>query len=304
MSLKIWLMTMGLVVSLGSVTYSATYDPPLFHQIIGGETEYIVKPGDFLIAIAGYFRSNWRYLARINELKDPDFIVPGQHLCICNRHIVPNVVNEGFVINLPERMAYYFEKGELRKCCSLAIGRPNWPTPIGIYNIIFKEKDPVWYVPKSIQDEMRREGQMVKTRVPPGLDNPLGRYRFRLSRPIYSIHATIWPSSIGQPLSHGCIRMLTDDIEELYYKIKIGTMVKIIYQPVKMAITDEGKIYLEVHPDVYRRGIRPLSIIQSLAASKSLETYLDWEMVSQVIREKAGVAINVGKIRDRFCSLQ
>jgi len=64
-----------------------------------------------------------------------------------------------------------------------------------------------------------------------------------------------------------------------------------------MAVTDEGRIYLEVHPDIYRRGIRPLSIVHALAASKSLETYLDWERVSQAIKEKAGVAINVGKIR-------
>lgn len=46
----------------------------------------------------------------------------------------------------------------------------------------------------------------------------------------YGIHGTDQPESIGQAVSHGCVRMLNRDIEELYPRVPIGTMVNIVGQ--------------------------------------------------------------------------
>ena len=71
-----------------------------------------------------------------------------------------------------------------------------------------------WIVPESIQEEMRREGKDVLTRVPPGPDNPLGRHWIGLSIGGIGIHGTIAPSSVYHFRSHGCIRLHPDDVEE------------------------------------------------------------------------------------------
>ena len=59
---------------------------------------------------------------------------------------------------------------------------------------------------------MQKEGKLVVEKVPPGPNNPLGKYWLPLSAPGYGIHSTLWPESIGHSTSHGCIRMLPEDI--------------------------------------------------------------------------------------------
>lgn len=90
----------------------------------------------------------------------------------------------------------------LYRSYKVAVGDPSTPTPIGEFHIIYKGKD--WgasFGPRWL-----------------GLDIPWG---------IYGIHGTNKPSSIGQHLSHGCIRMNNHDVKELYDLIPIGTKVTI-----------------------------------------------------------------------------
>jgi lipoprotein-anchoring transpeptidase ErfK/SrfK len=68
--------------------------------------------------------------------------------------------------------------------------------PLGEYEIDERVTDKPWIVPRSIQEEMRREGKPVLTIVPPGPDNPLGRHWLGLSRVSCGIHGTIVPASI------------------------------------------------------------------------------------------------------------
>ena len=53
-------------------------------------------------------------------------------------------------------------------------------------------------------------------------------------------------------MTHGCIRLYPEDIRKLYDMVKPGTMVDIIYEPVKIALISE-KVYVEVHKDIYGR---------------------------------------------------
>jgi lipoprotein-anchoring transpeptidase ErfK/SrfK len=65
-----------------------------------------------------------------------------------------------------------------------------------------------------------------------GLENPLGARAMYLysahGDTLYRIHGTNEPSSIGHAVSSGCIRMLNDDVVDLYERVKIGTQVNVI----------------------------------------------------------------------------
>jgi lipoprotein-anchoring transpeptidase ErfK/SrfK len=61
-----------------------------------------------------------------------------------------------------------------------------------------------------------------------GPGNPLGARAMYLSGSVYRIHGTNKPSSIGQHVSSGCIRMLNEDVIDLYARTQIGTKVVVL----------------------------------------------------------------------------
>jgi lipoprotein-anchoring transpeptidase ErfK/SrfK len=61
-----------------------------------------------------------------------------------------------------------------------------------------------------------------------GESNPLGARALYLGRTIYRVHGTNQPSTIGQFVSSGCIRMLNDDVVDLYSRVKVGTKVVVL----------------------------------------------------------------------------
>ncbi len=227
-------------------------EPILLSQAMsGGIFSYRVMPGDILLGIRSRFGVSLATLVRENAIRNPDFLRSGQRLRIDDRHLVPPSPGDGIVINLPEKMLFYFSGGRLLLAAPVALGKPSWPTPAGTYRIVEKKVDPDWVVPPSIQEEMRRLGQKVLTRVPPGPDNPLGHYWLGLSLPDYGIHGTNAPSSIYTMTTHGCIRLRPEDIEALFRRVSPGTPVRIIDRPVLLYRSSKGRLYLEVHPDVY-----------------------------------------------------
>jgi lipoprotein-anchoring transpeptidase ErfK/SrfK len=58
-----------------------------------------------------------------------------------------------------------------------------------------------------------------------GPDNPLGARALYLGSTLYRIHGSNEPETIGQAVSSGCIRMLNDDVIDLYERAKVGTRV-------------------------------------------------------------------------------
>jgi lipoprotein-anchoring transpeptidase ErfK/SrfK len=62
-----------------------------------------------------------------------------------------------------------------------------------------------------------------------GPGNPLGARAMYLSGSVYRIHGTNAPSTIGQRVSSGCIRLTNEDVEDLYSRVKLGT--KVIVMP-------------------------------------------------------------------------
>ncbi len=271
----------------------SSYKPswPIFSEVQGGEHWYTVKNKDSLYSVSGRYGSTWQVLASRNLINPPYKLNIGQRLVANNRHIIPQAqVRDGLLLNIPGHMVYLFEQGVMIKRFPVGLGRPDWPTPLGIFKITGKSKNPSWTVPKSIQEELKREGKIVLEKVPPGPDNPLGKYWLPLSIPGYGIHATIWPESIGHSTSHGCIRMITEDIEDLYGRIKVGVPITIVYEPLKLVITPDRKIFLEVHANSYQKPFSYWKHVQELAQENGLSSQIDWSKAIRVLNEKTGLA--------------
>jgi lipoprotein-anchoring transpeptidase ErfK/SrfK len=104
----------------------------------------------------------------------------------------------------------------------VATGQAAWPTPVGHFEIVVKQKNPWWFPPT--QDSWAAGAKPV----PPGPDNPLGTRWMGLSAPGVGIHGTDEPWSIGHSESHGCIRMQVPTAEWLYNRVRVGTPVFIV----------------------------------------------------------------------------
>jgi lipoprotein-anchoring transpeptidase ErfK/SrfK len=61
-----------------------------------------------------------------------------------------------------------------------------------------------------------------------GLRNPLGARALYLGSSLYRIHGTNEPSTIGRNVSSGCIRMMNEDVIDLYNRVPVGTKVIVI----------------------------------------------------------------------------
>ena len=82
--------------------------------------------------------------------------------------------------------------------------------------------------------------------VPPGPDNPLGKFKFTLGWPEYLIHGTNKPYGVGLRSSHGCIRLYPEDIEMMYKAVPLGTQVRVVNQPFLIG-WHEGRLYLQAY---------------------------------------------------------
>lgn len=94
----------------------------------------------------------------------------------------------------------------------------------GTEKVSSKTQWPDWRPPT----EMRKRRPDLPEFMAGGLKNPLGARAIYLGGSIYRIHGTNEPSSIGKPVSSGCIRMLNADVSELYRHVKIGALVTVL----------------------------------------------------------------------------
>lgn len=256
--------------------------------ITGSQFQYTVQSGDSLTGIGARFGMDPRQLAKANGLKLNALLKLGQMLEVDSRHIVPSGFIDAIVINLPQRMLFHFRSGEPRAVYPVALGKPSWPTPEGEFVVVNRERDKTWLVPPSIQREMARNGEPVLTRVPPGPDNPLGRHWLGLSIPGLGIHGTIAPQSIYHFQSHGCIRLHPDDIAALFEIVQKGDAGSLIYQPALLFAAEDGRVYVEVHRDIYKKGADAHTIIRELADNEGVSSLIDWEKVTAAIDARDG----------------
>jgi L,D-transpeptidase ErfK/SrfK len=273
--------------------------PSLAATIVGSETVYTVQKGDTLHLISAKLGISIPSIEKKNQMDPNQRLRVGQQLKVNTRKIVPKTMHDGIIINIPDRTLYYFQKGTVESAFPVGLGMPDWRglntwrTPEGSFRITGKEKDPAWFVPRSLQWKMEQEDKEVLVVVPPGPDNPLGRYALKTSLPGILIHETIWPGSIYRFRSHGCIRVAPEHMESFYQKVPRDTEGEIIYMPIKAAVTDEGRIYLEVHRDIYRKVKNPEVEVRSLFERLKVSERVNWRKVEAVVKDRSGVAEDV-----------
>jgi hypothetical protein len=103
----------------------------------------------------------------------------------------------------------------------VATGMAAYPTPLGRFTIVTKQRHPWWYPPSA--------GWAAGAKpIPPGPGNPLGTRWMGLSVGAVGIHGTPDAASIGYSASHGCIRMRIPNAEWLFDRVRFGTTVFIV----------------------------------------------------------------------------
>ncbi|MBC7545448.1 MAG: L,D-transpeptidase family protein [Candidatus Sericytochromatia bacterium] len=198
----------------------------------------------------------------------------------------------GVVLNIPEAQLYRVESGHVVKDFPVGVSRSDWQAPIGLSRVVAMEKNPTWYVPKSIQKEMEDNGRTVIEKIDPGPGNPLGSRWIGFSNGSYGIHGTLDPTSIKRNASHGCVRMLDPQLKDLYTMVSVGMPVYVYYQPVMLAVTDSN-VWLSVYPDIYGRNPDVKASIRTLAAQAGVTNRLDWKAIQKALTKPDGIVVDV-----------
>ena len=70
-----------------------------------------------------------------------------------------------------------------------------------------------------------KKGHFIPAFMPGGPENPLGARALYIGDTEYRIHGTTQPWSIGRAVSSGCIRMMNDEVIDLFNRVEIGATV-------------------------------------------------------------------------------
>jgi len=240
------------VLAVGSLRAEIFELPPDGYDVIGTVTTVKARADDTLLDIARRHGLGYHDIAHANP--DVNVWVPGEgtEVVLPTRFVLPPGPRRGIVLNLAEYRLYYFpepQAGEPAYVLTypISIGRMDWATPLGVTHIVSKVTEPSWYPPQSVRDEHAADGRPLPRVVPPGPDNPLGRYAMRLGLPGYLIHGTNRPAGVGMRVTHGCIRMFPEDIEYLFPNVTVNTPVRIINEPIKLGWFGD-ELVMEAHP--------------------------------------------------------
>jgi WD40 repeat protein len=122
------------------------------------------------------------------------------------------------VVKLSERKVHVYQGDQVTASYPIATGKAGWETPTGRYRVFEMLQNPAWTHP------------ITRQRMEPGKKNPLGsRWIAFWSDEANKIgfHGTPDRNSIGQAVSHGCLRMYDEDAQALYEQVKLGTLVTV-----------------------------------------------------------------------------
>lgn len=189
---------------------------------------------------AGFDR---RYAAMYGPIAGEKFRVPAVPLSDVHPNYLRRIVAysapeaAGTIVIDPQSHYLYLVQGNGRALrYGIGVGREGFGWS-GVAIIRDKREWPDWYPPKEMiqrQPELRRHLTQLQSGVgvAGGLGNPLGARAMYLWRgnkdTLYRIHGTNEPETIGRSVSSGCIRMLNQDVIDLYQRTPVGTKVVVL----------------------------------------------------------------------------
>lgn len=267
-----------------------TLSPQWRGEVIGEHRYHtVVDSQKTLMELARDMGLGYTNVKNANPDIDPWLPSPGQTVILPYASILPVDAVPGITINLAEMRLYHVwnTSGKvLARAYPLGIGSEGTDSPTGRFSILNKAENPTWTVPLSI----RRERPGMPISVPPGPANPLGKYWMAFSSSGYGIHGTNKPLGVGRRVSHGCIRLYAQDIQELFYRVPVGTEVLIIDTPVKLGRKGEV-LFLEVHLQEGREHDFASLRREIVRQARLLEWngLLNWDMIEEIIRQNRSI---------------
>ncbi len=225
-------------------------------------------------------------------------------------------------LNIPANRLRLLDGDSVIRTWRVSVGVPGHDTPDGEFTIGRAEWNPSWRPPEG--REWARDARFT----PPGPNNPMGRVKLFFA-PLYYIHGTSDTASIGQPASHGCVRMRNRDVIELARLLhqhaeptvapgeidgilrRSGTTRWSTFRaPVPLTIRYEPIVIegeeLKIHPDVYDRSrIHTEAVIQALLGAGYDAASIDRQQIRALLRraEQAEGTLTV-RLADAFTGLR
>jgi len=127
------------------------------------------------------------------------------------------------VIDTTGKHLYLVQSGQRALRYGIGVGRPGFAWS-GLKTVSRKAEWPDWTPPA----EMLARRPDLPRHMAGGPANPLGARALYLGSSLYRIHGTNEPNTIGQSVSSGCIRMMNDDVIDLYERVPVGTRVEVL----------------------------------------------------------------------------
>jgi lipoprotein-anchoring transpeptidase ErfK/SrfK len=149
-----------------------------------------------------------------------------QQVARFKRQIVAYYTHEApgtIVIDTPNTYLYLVIGNGRAMRYGIGVGRDGF-TWSGTQTITKKAEWPDWFPPA----EMIARQPYLPRFMAGGPTNPLGARAMYLGGTVYRIHGTNAPDTIGQHVSSGCIRLVNDDVADLYSRVTVGTKVVVL----------------------------------------------------------------------------
>jgi lipoprotein-anchoring transpeptidase ErfK/SrfK len=124
------------------------------------------------------------------------------------------------VVDTSNRFLYFVHGRGRATRYGIGVGRPGFEWS-GVKTVSRKAQWPEWTPPA----QMLARRPDLPRHMEGGPANPLGARALYLGSSLYRIHGTNEPHTIGQNVSSGCIRMMNDDVVDLYDRVHVGTKV-------------------------------------------------------------------------------
>jgi lipoprotein-anchoring transpeptidase ErfK/SrfK len=141
------------------------------------------------------------------------------------------------IIDTPNTYLYYVLGQGRAIRYGVGVGREGF-TWSGTKSIARKQEWPDWYPP----NEMIARQPYLPRMMAGGPGNPLGARAMYVGGTVYRIHGTNAPNTIGKHVSSGCIRLINDDIIDLYERTNVGTKVIVLpAHPARLPVAERDR---------------------------------------------------------------
>jgi lipoprotein-anchoring transpeptidase ErfK/SrfK len=149
------------------------------------------------------------------------------------------------IVDVQNHFLYLIEGSGRAIRYGIGVGRQGFSWT-GVATVRDKQEWPDWYPPREMferKPELLRQVSTLQSGLgmPGGPDNPLGARALYLWQgnkdTLYRIHGTNEPGTIGRSVSSGCIRMLNQDVIDLYQRTPLGAKVVVLGSDAQAAAT-------------------------------------------------------------------